>query len=227
VKIAVIPDVHGCLGALRTLLKAMGPAGKGRTVVQLGDFIDRGPESRACVELLMRSQASSPGGFVILRGNHEDLCIRSGMDHGALAAWIGNGGGATLRSYGRDFERLCRGDGAHLTWMKGLPLTWEHAGVLFCHAGLSLQNAQAMRTEGLLWDRPPLTRGTHVAVVCGHSPTESGRVEHRQGVFRCDLGLGHREPVELEYLELETGDQALRWTVHRLVGGAKVSGSGM
>src|SRR5260221_3892347 len=150
-KIAVIPDIHGHLDALQSLLKAMGPAGKNFSIIQLGDFIDRGPDSRACVELLMKLQAKAPGHFIVLKGNHEDMCVKSGRQSGALATWISNGGSATMKSYGNDFEKLCRGEGSHKAWMERLPLTWEYEGVLFCHAGLSPKNAKNMEEEGLLW----------------------------------------------------------------------------
>ena len=212
-KIAVIPDIHGHLTQLRALLKAIGPCGAGRSIVQLGDFIDRGPDSRGCVELLKALQAKSPDRFVVLKGNHEAMLTSSDRDASALALWMGNGGIATLRSYGPDFGALCRARGPHKAWMEDLPLSWELHGVLFCHAGLSRSNVKKMDPESLLWTRPPLTRGPFRAVVCGHSPTTSGRVEHRNGVFRCDLGLGHRQPGQLEYLEIDLGPLALSWKV--------------
>src|SRR5258708_6956287 len=150
-KIAVIPDIHGHLEALKAFLKAIGPVREGSKVVQLRDFIDRGPESRGCVELLMSLQAKNPGNFIVLKGNHEDLLAKSGGDLGALASWMANGGSATLKSYGDDFERLCRGEGRHLAWIRNLPLSWEHKGLFFCHAGLSNKNLKDMHPEGLLW----------------------------------------------------------------------------
>ena len=215
-RIAVIPDIHGHLKELKSLLKAIGPVGKGLAVVQLGDFVDRGPESRACVELLMKGQQQNPERFVVLKGNHEQMLVESAKGGQALMAWMANGGDATLRSYGDDFERLCRGAGKHGAWMETLPLRWEHEGLLFCHAGLGPKNANASDSEAMLWQRPPLVRGKFKAVVCGHTPTKSGKVEAEDGVFHCDLGLGHHPPESLEYLELEIGKGELNWKIQRL-----------
>jgi serine/threonine protein phosphatase 1 len=212
-RIAVIPDIHGHIRQLKALLRAIGPAGQGRTVVQLGDLVDRGPESRACVELVMALQRQSPGHFVALKGNHERMLAEAAKGGPALAAWLKDGGDATLRSYGADFERLCRGSGEHGAWMEALPQAWEHEGLLFCHAGLGPKNADASDKEAMLWQRPPLVKGRFKAVICGHTPTSSGRVEVEDGVFRCDLGLAKDPGKPLEYLELRVEKGAFSWEI--------------
>jgi len=213
-KIAVIPDIHGRLDALEAFLKAIGKPGRGLSIVQLGDFLDRGPESRACVELLMQLQAGDPGRMIVLKGNHEDMLCRSDGDAKMLALWMANGGGATLKSYGKDFDRLCRGNGGHAAWLSGLPLSWEHEGVFFCHAGIGPGGEGS--DEDLLWRMPPLGLGPWKALVCGHTPTANGRIEAKGGIFCCDLGLGHRQSVALEYLELTFEKSAFNWAVRAI-----------
>lgn len=210
-KIAVIPDIHGHLDALKALLKAIGPPHPGLTIVQLGDFVDRGPDSRACTELLMKLQRKAPRQMIVLKGNHEDMLCRSEGDPAMLALWMSNGGGAALRSYGDDFERLCRGNGRHAAWLSSLPHSWDYEGVFFCHAGISPKGAE--QEQDLLWRRPPLGRGRWKALVCGHTPTASGRVEVEGGIFSCDLGLGHPGATLLEYLELQANGSGLEWTI--------------
>ena len=209
--VLVIPDIHGRLDALELMLKASGLFGDGgdwvgpadATLVQLGDLVDRGPRSRACVERMLDLATRHPRRVRVLAGNHERMLLDE--DREAERNWLFNGGRQTLQDYGADFSALCRGQGAHAQWFRGLPLRWEQDGVLFCHAGLLPGDPEGRSERGLLWARPPLIRGAFRAVVCGHTRTRSRRVEFEGGVFRTDIGLG--DPLEdqgLEMLKLDT-----------------------
>ncbi len=212
---AVIPDLHGRRDALEALLRAVGfvdaegrPREGGPRLVQLGDLVDRGPDSRGCVERLMELQVACPGRVTVLLGNHESMLLGAENDPMLRRMWLLNGGGRTLASY-EGFEGLIRPGGAHYDWLRGLPRTFESGGVLFCHAGLSKARKGSVDPEGVLWDRPPLVKGSYRAVVCGHTPTESGAVEEAKGVWRCDLGLGHGTEKVLEALVLRISDSAV------------------
>jgi hypothetical protein len=214
----VIPDIHGRLDALELMLKASGLFGAGDawigpadgTLIQLGDLVDRGPQSPACVERMMGLQLLHPGRVRVLRGNHEALLLST--EPSMQNIWLMNGGQESVRAYGADFEGLCRGDGRHARWLGSRPAKWVQDNVLFCHAGLGPQNADASDEEALLWDRPPHVLGNFRAVVCGHSRTASRRIEHKQGIFYTDIGLGY-EPLRqtLEMLRIET--RALHWEI--------------
>ncbi len=222
-RVVVLPDIHGRFEALAAMLRHCGAAdaslnwaGADLTLVQLGDVVDRGPRPRACVDLLTRLHAAARGRLVALKGNHEDLLLRSGESPLAWTRWMLNDGRATVESYGEDFERLCRPGGAHFDWFSALPLSWEQGGVFFVHGGLSRGNLEKRDPQRLMWDRPPLTRGPYQALVCGHTPTPSGRVEVKDHVFFCDIGLGWGREAGLEYLEMDLDEGGLRgWKVRR------------
>lgn len=94
-----IGDVHGCLTPLMRLLEKCRRFANGRTArfIFLGDLIDRGPDSRGVVELIMAMQTANPGSIIALAGNHEDFLLR--LDQTAdVALWRANGGSATLAS---------------------------------------------------------------------------------------------------------------------------------
>lgn len=212
----VIPDLHGQRDALDAMLQASGLLGPGdawvgpadATLLQLGDIVDRGPRSRACVERLMDLEARHPGRVRVLCGNHERMLLSDNYE--MRLTWLANGGQATLDDYGADFKVLCQGEGSHARWLRGLPLKWEQDGVLFCHAGLLASDPDAQSERGLLWARPPLIRGNFKAVVCGHTRTRSRSIEFEDGVFRTDVGLGDlAEGQALEMLKLET--KTLAW----------------
>ena len=78
----VIGDIHGCVDELDRLLDALAPAA-GDTVVFLGDYIDRGPASKAVIDRLLRLRREGPR-CVFLKGNHEDMFLGFLGERGAL-----------------------------------------------------------------------------------------------------------------------------------------------
>jgi hypothetical protein len=93
-----IGDVHGSLAALETLASALC-LNKDDTLVMLGDYVDRGPDSRGVVEYLLALRGRV--NLVALLGNHEIAMMDSRRDRKMLAQWVALfGGEATLASYG-------------------------------------------------------------------------------------------------------------------------------
>lgn len=213
----VLPDIHGEYGALGAMLRHCGAvdgdlrfARPGFTLVQLGDLVDRGPRPRACVELMMALVEAGGGRVVVLKGNHEDLLLEAPYNTSARATWLMNGGGATLKDYGEAGLPLIEPGGAHFAWLAARPVQFEAEGVFFCHGGITKGNYKAMDPHRLMWDRPPLYRGPYKAMVCGHTPTSSGRIEEDGGVFRCDIGLGYGRGNAPQYLVLDAEAGGLR-----------------
>src|SRR5262245_40715192 len=98
-----IGDIHGCREMLDALLgRCFRLAGdRPLRLVFLGDYIDRGPDSRGAVERLMELQRRRPGQVVCLRGNHEVLLLDA-LKSGDMRMWLFNGAAETLASYGVD-----------------------------------------------------------------------------------------------------------------------------
>lgn len=91
-----IGDIHGCLTALNTLIDFVAP-GSNDTVVTLGDYIDRGPESKGVVDRML--DESHEFDLVCLQGNHEVMLKQSRTDEMAFRSWVAAGGKETLESY--------------------------------------------------------------------------------------------------------------------------------
>jgi serine/threonine protein phosphatase 1 len=72
----------------------------------LGDYIDRGSDSRGVIEFLMTLQRWSPDEIVCLRGNHEDLLLAALESKDAELSWLSNGADATLASYRVSTRRI-------------------------------------------------------------------------------------------------------------------------
>ena len=95
----VIGDIHGEIDHLRRLVARMPDVGASDTVVFLGDYIDRGPDSKACVDAVLEFIATVPAAVVCLRGNHEDWMLRAMADYTHHSWLLGMDGLTTIRSY--------------------------------------------------------------------------------------------------------------------------------
>src|SRR4051812_32192519 len=94
-----IGDVHGCLHQFTDLLAAMKPT-KDDLVITLGDYVDRGPDSRGVLDRLIKMRDEGMR-LLCLRGNHEVMMLNArGRDRGETANWLSVGGLQTLGSYG-------------------------------------------------------------------------------------------------------------------------------
>jgi serine/threonine protein phosphatase 1 len=96
-RVIAVGDIHGCLPAMATLIAAIEP-GPEDTLVTLGDYIDRGPESRGVLDRLIALARRCR--LIPLLGNHEEALLDALRDRTALRRWLTLGGADTLRSYG-------------------------------------------------------------------------------------------------------------------------------
>src|ERR1700756_5531951 len=96
-----VGDIHGCLDKLNRVIAACEAHAGGRPAryVFVGDYIDRGPQSRGVIDLLMRKQAAQPGAIVCLRGNHEQMAIDAHASERAAPLWLGDKALRELRQY--------------------------------------------------------------------------------------------------------------------------------
>jgi serine/threonine protein phosphatase 1 len=197
-----IGDIHGCFGALQRLVancEALGGA-RDAQFLFIGDYIDRGTGSREVIDFLIAGQASQTRRFVCLRGNHEEMLIRAADKNRSdrdLMTWWGNGGEATLESYGVDDPSDLPAE--HLEWMRRLPLQKSDHHRLFVHAGIrpgvSLSSQSA---EDLLWIREPFVSSEEdhgVLVVHGHTPTRSRKPDLRPNRLNIDTGACFAGPL--------------------------------
>jgi serine/threonine protein phosphatase 1 len=206
-RIYCIGDIHGradLLDALRKkiLVDAAGFEGE-LVVVYLGDYIDRGPQSREVVETLINSPLKGYRSVHLL-GNHEQV-VMDFLEHPVtVSGWLNYGGRATLKSYGvkvpdlptaeqlsevRD-ELSARLPQPHLDFFRSLKLHYSSGDYLFVHAGIRPGVALSdQRREDLLWIRHDFTE-SEVAhpqvVVFGH--TIYSTVEFRHNRIGIDTG---------------------------------------
>lgn len=179
-KTYAIADLHGrhdlLLAALAEVL-----AHEPGTLVTLGDYIDRGPDSRPIIARLMSLQTRPPTLWkvVCLKGNHEQMMTESMKRPLNRGQWISNGGETTLASYNNDVPQ------DHLQWIAGLPSIHVDEHRVFVHAGVDPTcPLEAQKDECLLWYR--YADGADIGhgerhVVHGHTPRPYGPecLQHR------------------------------------------------
>jgi serine/threonine protein phosphatase 1 len=105
----VIGDIHGHLAALKDLLTQFeSDLSDVDTVVFLGDYIDRGPDSRGCIDRILELTAATPATVVGLLGNHEEWFLRTHTDHARHSWLIGMEAFETIESYSSEAAAVLR-----------------------------------------------------------------------------------------------------------------------
>ncbi|AXJ01419.1 serine/threonine protein phosphatase 1 [Cyclonatronum proteinivorum] len=173
-KIIAIGDIHGCPKSLAALLGKLS-AYSGATYVFLGDYIDRGPDSKGVIDLLMAFQTKEK--CVFLRGNHEEMMLQAAID-GDSKMWTVNGGDRTLKSFG--FRRWPEDFLAshYYPFINETLMYYDTEAFMFVHAGMnphvSIQtNFEWDNVDNFLWERSHVREKEiewEKPVVFGHTP---------------------------------------------------------
>lgn len=212
----VIADIHGCCRTFRHLLSAVIRLEMEDTLYLLGDYIDRGPDSKGVIDTVLELHAY---GYDVrpIRGNHEQMLLASiyAPTYENLSEWLENGGYATLKSYGVNHpEEL----GQHVHVLYSFPsyrITDSH---IFVHAGLdfTLDDPLSYHGEMAMFSK----RGGDVVeaklngrvLVSGHTPLplyairKSLQTSHIRLDNGCVYGDALPEMGNLVALELESGE---------------------
>ena len=168
-----IGDIHGCADELEQLLQMIQPIAKD-TLVFLGDYIDRGPDSRRTVETVL--DLKSKCNLVTLIGNHEIMLLDAMQQPLMQSLWLQFGGQQTLDSYQGGMEAIPQ---EHLDFLGNCLRFHETEDHLFVHANylpgtpLDQQDPQV-----LLWthltDLQPTPHVSGKRVIVGHTPQKNG-----------------------------------------------------
>ena len=204
-----IGDIHGRLDLMLQLLELITkdadrhPGDLERNLVFLGDYVDRGPESRGVVEVL-RSRPLPGFTSVFLLGNHEEamLDFLDGRSDGM--GWLSYGGLETLVSYGVPLHALPTNGAsivelrealhaavpaAHVDFMRNCTLSHCEDDYVFVHAGVRPGRPLAMQQRNdLLWIREDFLRAT--------SPLPGKVVVHGHTICDVPQDLGYRIDID-------------------------------
>ena len=200
-------DIHGCLQTLRHLVEEELQLSRHDELYLLGDYVNKGPDSKGVLDYLMQLQAS---GYQVhcLRGNHEQEMIDAARNRWRLA-WLGRiSRQATLRSFG--VHRAAAIPGQYLDWLEALPFEIELPDFVLVHAGYNFalspetmrqDHATMLNTKKYVFDA---SRLNGKRMLHGHVPTPTAKVRKlvasHAGAVVLDTGCVYRHNAELRHL---------------------------
>jgi serine/threonine protein phosphatase 1 len=199
----VIGDVHGCAATLRALLEELDLV-VGDQICFLGDYIDRGPDSKGVIDTILGLKR---GGYTVhaLRGNHEQLLLDSVKGFSERDLWLRNGGLTTLESFGvEDYGALLP---RYRYFFEDTQHYLKLPGHVLVHAGLNFETNDPFEdTYSMLWIRnykaDPAKIGGRM-VVHGHTPTPLKQLmanAGRDGTINLDAGCVYKGMSGMGYL---------------------------
>jgi calcineurin-like phosphoesterase family protein len=144
----VIADIHGRYDLLRDGLARIAEysAGDPGVVITIGDYVDKGPDSKSVIERLLQG-VFPRWRLVALKGNHDAMMIEALRDSGKMASWMEEGGDAALASYGSDPAAVPQ---AHIAWLDALQLMHVDAHRVYVHAGIDPEIPLNRQSEATL-----------------------------------------------------------------------------
>jgi serine/threonine protein phosphatase 1 len=218
-----IGDVHGRLDLLAEMharisaeIMRLRPADW--RIVHLGDYVDRGPDSRGVLEFLIR-QTAADGRVVSLAGNHDIGFLDFLADPQPDGLFATNGGIQTALSYGVAldlsdpiaFRAAARALAAavprsQLDFLRNLKFSAEFGDFFFCHAGIRPGIAlNVQETRDLIWIRGEFHRHAGLyekVIVHGHTPVPEPEVhENRVNVDTCAFASGRLSALVIDRRE--------------------------
>jgi serine/threonine protein phosphatase 1 len=213
-----IGDIHGCSRALDGLIEEIKPTEQDRLVF-LGDYVDRGPDSRGVIERLLDLRKRCV--TICLLGNHE-IIFRSVLGGFPAETWLAIGGQETLASYGGKLQQVPT---THLEFMYSLLPYFETDRDVFLHANYDASLPLSEQTEQMLfWEHlgakfpAPHCSGKHVFL--GHTPQanfEVGYFGHLTCIDTCCFGGGWLTAVEADSGEVwqvsQKGEPRRNWGI--------------
>jgi serine/threonine protein phosphatase 1 len=217
-----IPDLHGRRDLLDSALDRIADhaAGAPATVVLLGDYVDRGPDSRQVIERLMGFR-SEKFRLIPLKGNHEVMMWQACNRLVELNWWIANGGDKTLASYrelgGGDEISTIVVPRSHLDWVADLTLMHVDRHRVYVHAAVDSRIPLKRQSEQtLLWKLYPegygkghgrrhVVHGHHVAPlapIVSHGKTNLDSLAWKTGRLVVGVFDDDQAGAASEYLEI-------------------------
>lgn len=219
-RLIAIGDIHGCLQPLRTLLEEKVLPGKDDTLVFLGDYIDRGLQTKQVIDYLMALQRQGQP-CIFLMGNHEqtlldaldtEKTLKKGLfgkpKNQVFVNWFESyGGKQAMASYGitglKDFPA------EHEQWLRGLKLYHQTPDYYFVHAGFNFAEADILTdTHAMLWIREfdyDAKKAGGRKVVHGHVPVQLDFLKEclslpHLGFIPLDTGCVYKQRPGMAYL---------------------------
>ena len=167
-----IGDIHGCLKSLKTLLQFVQPVAKD-VVIMLGDYVDRGPDSKGVIDYLIDWPWEAK--LILLKGNHEIIMDESAFSADHLNYWCQVGGLETIASYDARYANIPK---SHWEFIRNTLPYYETEKVIYVHGGVGPKKPLVKQNPvNLAWRRFPDAKQHRSGklVVCGHTIQRKGK----------------------------------------------------
>ncbi|MDZ7739547.1 MAG: metallophosphoesterase family protein [Bacteroidales bacterium] len=188
-----IGDIHGCYQQLYLLVTEIIDLTKDDKLVMLGDYIDRGPDSKAVLDLIM-DLISEDFDIIPLMGNHEDMMLNAAGSANGNYNWMMNGGGETLQSF--NVQSVSEIDGRYISFLSAMPVYHTEGHFIFVHGGFNDELDDPFSDKySMLWERrfeytSPVFKDK--VIVHGHRPHPldelQKQIEGSPSVINVDTG---------------------------------------
>jgi len=174
-----ISDIHGCSTTFRYLVEEELRLQPTDSLYLLGDYIDRGPNSKGVLDYIMELQERGHQVKALL-GNHEDMMLQARQEPEALGGWLMNGGKTTLSSFGT--SAIQEIPEKYWQFLRQLDFYAELEDYYLVHAGFDFSAPDPFsETDAMLWARhfkaDPRVLGTR-KIVHGHTPISIAEINH-------------------------------------------------
>ncbi len=173
-----IGDIHGSLAALKRMIEVV-PIRDDDFLITLGDYVDRGPDSKGVLDWLIERHRGSR--MVSLRGNHDVMFAAAPYNSQERDIWISVGGVQTLMSYGQDGVIATLDDVPyeHFNFIDDDCVKYyETEQHIFVHATVDPKKPLSEQSDETLYWSKLKDLGPHCSgktVICGHTAQKNGR----------------------------------------------------
>lgn len=173
-----ISDIHGCLSTFKALLQKIDLK-KEDDLFLLGDYIDRGKDSKGVIDHIWHLQEE---GFRVhcLRGNHEQMMLDSKIYGAKEPMWLRNGGLQTVESFPHSVVSK-----DYYDWIISLPYYFDIQDYLLVHAGFNFRDRTPLDDkQAMMWIRDWYRELDKKwldgrIIIHGHTPTRRPILEER------------------------------------------------
>lgn len=177
----VVGDIHGCSKTFRTLVGEVIKLTRKDTLILLGDYIDKGPDSKGVLDFILKLKDE---GFevIAIRGNHEELLIKTlEGDNSAKKKWLSNGGDTTLESFGvRSANEIPE---LYISFLKRMGYYIEMEEAFIVHAGFNFETHDPFADKDSMLEirdyQPDEKLLQGKKIIHGHTPVKMDEVRQR------------------------------------------------
>lgn len=181
-RVFTIGDIHGCSKTFKKLLLHKIQIRKSDKIYCIGDYIDRGNDSKGVIDFIMELRSS---GYHIhtLRGNHEQMMLDAPVNKIKLQHWLKNGGTETMQSFGiKSFNEI---EEKYITFLKRTKFYIKNKDYIFVHAGLNFGKDNLFEDkDAMLWLRDfPSNQAAlkNKILIHGHTPKTLDSIVNQNG----------------------------------------------